>query len=316
MKLSIIVPVYKVEAYIERCIRSLLLSDFPDYEIIIIDDGTPDDSIGVVERSFEDSRIKILHRKNGGLSAARNTGLSAAIGEYVWFFDSDDWAEISDMNQLISQLKDIDVLSFNSYYINYDATGKQVVTDNHINADTGRDLCCYDYYFPVQFYIYRRAFLEDNNFSFKEGIIHEDSLFSPIVLSRANKVKCYKQPVYHYRQREDSIMSAAVKPKSVYNLITVIEELLQYGKTLDYDYKYKWGKCMARIINSLLYRSKKCNDKEAKKFTKELVNKNREIISYLKHSGRNNRLMAVMSEFFCGNLIFVYNILYAVRYRK
>ena len=85
MKLSIIIPVYQVEKYVKKCVSSLLIPNRNDYELIIINDGTKDRSIEIVEQSFSDSRIRIIHQKNAGLSAARNRGIRAAKGLYFWF---------------------------------------------------------------------------------------------------------------------------------------------------------------------------------------------------------------------------------------
>ena len=93
MKLSIIVPVYNVEKYINECIKSLLELTIDNFEIIVVDDGSKDKSISIV-KSFNDNRIKIIYKKNGGLSSARNAGLKEAIGEYVAFVDSDDYIGI------------------------------------------------------------------------------------------------------------------------------------------------------------------------------------------------------------------------------
>ena len=96
MILSIIIPVYNVEKYVEKCIRSCENQDIPkeNYEVIVVNDGSPDGSLAIVERlANEFSNIKVINQENKGLSMARNTGLEAAKGEYVWFVDSDDWIE-------------------------------------------------------------------------------------------------------------------------------------------------------------------------------------------------------------------------------
>ena len=90
--ISIVVPIYKVEKYLRRCIESLINQDYPDIEIILVDDGSPD-NCGTIcdEYAQKDARIIVIHQQNGGLSAARNTGIDVARGEYLMFVDSDDW---------------------------------------------------------------------------------------------------------------------------------------------------------------------------------------------------------------------------------
>lgn len=91
---SIIVPVYKVENYVSRTIQSILNQDYPSLELILVDDGSPDDSPMILDQfASQDSRVKVFHQKNSGVSSARNVGLSAATGEYLMFVDGDDWVD-------------------------------------------------------------------------------------------------------------------------------------------------------------------------------------------------------------------------------
>ena len=109
--LSIIVPVYNVEPYIKKCIASLLVPNCDEYEIIVVNDGTKDNSINIIRKNFDDSRIRIIEQDNAGLSAARNRGIREACGEYIWCFDSDDWAEPDAISQIISELNGEDLIN-------------------------------------------------------------------------------------------------------------------------------------------------------------------------------------------------------------
>ena len=104
-KISVIVPVYKVEKYLDRCVRSVLAQTFRDFELILVDDGSPDSCPQMCDDwAKKDSRIKVIHQNNQGLSAARNTGIRAASGEYINFIDSDDWVAdtlLSDLYRLL-----------------------------------------------------------------------------------------------------------------------------------------------------------------------------------------------------------------------
>lgn len=105
-KISIIVPVYKVEQYLERCVKSLINQTYKNIEIILVDDGSPDQCPKMCDDyASEDSRIKVIHKKNGGLSDARNAGLDAATGEFIAFVDSDDWVEIDFIETLCKMQK-------------------------------------------------------------------------------------------------------------------------------------------------------------------------------------------------------------------
>ena len=93
-KVSVIVPVYKVESYLRKCVDSILGQSFSDFEVILVDDGSPDNCGAICDDyATRDQRVKVIHKINGGLSDARNVGLDAAIGQYICFVDSDDWIE-------------------------------------------------------------------------------------------------------------------------------------------------------------------------------------------------------------------------------
>jgi glycosyltransferase involved in cell wall biosynthesis len=120
IKLSFIVPVYNVEKYLRKCVDSLLAQDYDNYEIILVDDGSTDDSWQIIQeyvrrfRGLEDERVRGIHQENGGLSAARNTGIAAAMGEYLCFVDSDDYWEENVLGGLMEQIErdELDVLRF------------------------------------------------------------------------------------------------------------------------------------------------------------------------------------------------------------
>ena len=113
MKLSIIIPVYNVEPYLRECLESVLQQSFADWEAICVNDGSTDNSATILEEyGHKDDRFKIVNQPNGGLSAARNTGLKAATGEYVLFLDSDDWLEGNALEIVSGSLTDEDLLCF------------------------------------------------------------------------------------------------------------------------------------------------------------------------------------------------------------
>lgn len=120
-KVSIIVPVYNVEKYVERCIESIIKQSYKNLEIILIDDGSKDNSGKICdEYAQKDNRIKVIHKKNGGLSDARNTGLNIADGEYICFIDSDDYIHkdlVKDNLEKLIQQK-ADMICFNRFVIN------------------------------------------------------------------------------------------------------------------------------------------------------------------------------------------------------
>lgn len=315
--LSIIVPVYNVEKYIERCLSSLLVPHRDDYEIIVVNDGTKDRSIEIIKERFQDPRIRIIEQENGGLSSARNHGISEAKGEYIWCFDSDDWAETEQIAGILENLHDIDLLYFNSYYNDYESSGIQKQVCLGIKARTGMGLARSGYAHCAPYYVIRKRVLEDNHLEFKEGILHEDSLFTPIMIVYCDKVNSFENPVYHYRIREGSITQGKATKKRLSDLVYVLKELIAFGKThLTVDVRYRWGRCIVQILNELLFLSQKCNDTEAIKMVKSYVNRNWDAINYLLHGGKNNKVMGRLAVLSFGNLYGVYSVLHKFRYKK
>lgn len=316
IKLSIVVPVYEVEKYIEKCVSSLLIPDNDDYEIVVINDGTKDRSIDIIKERFTDSRIRIIEQANAGLSAARNKGITEAKGEYIWFFDSDDWAETHEIVNVIKELHNIDFLYFNSYFRNNEADGTQTTERCNNESSTGLELACKHYYFCAPYYIMRKDFILQNGLSFEVGLLHEDTLFTPVMVTHAKTIKCYKTPVYHHRFRDGSITHSEVSPKRISDLIFIIKALLHYGnEKIPPAMKYKWGLCIADTLNSVLFLSQQCHDTNAIITLKNFVNKNYDAISYLKHAGITNRIMALMTTISGGRLYEVYCLLYRLRYQ-
>lgn len=216
VKLSIIVPVYNVKAYLKQCLDSLIHQSLEDFEIIIVNDGSTDGSIEILNE-YDDNRLKVIHQENAGLSAARNTGLKYAQGEYVCFVDSDDF--ISSPNAYkemydLAKKNDCDIVYGNAtLYYNEDHQEKLndflKISPQNLSSEEFLMHCLQQkiIFVPVWLYFYRRSFINKNNFRFKPGMYHEDEEFTPRVVLKANKVVTYDKHFYMYRQREGSIMN-------------------------------------------------------------------------------------------------------------
>lgn len=226
MRFSIIIPVYNVEPYLRQCLDSVLGQTFGDWEAVCVNDGSTDGSAGVLkEYAVRDSRIKVITQVNGGLSAARNTGLRESKGEYVLFLDSDDWLESNTLSCISTNLNGKDMLYFGGWQ------GDQMeipVAESQLNG--------WDYYnrhalehhvFPfvcVVLRCYRRQFLLDNSLTFKEGILHEDNHFTPRACLAAKSVRVTPAALYHYRVRPGSIMTTR-SLRSRQDMIRIANEL-------------------------------------------------------------------------------------------
>ena len=214
MKFSVIIPVYNVEAYLQACLDSVLNQTFEDWEAICVNDGSTDNSAAILEEyGHKDGRFKIVNQPNGGLSAARNTGLKAAAGEYVLFLDSDDWLEGNALERVSESLANEDMLCFSGRRF-FEKEGRYHEADQlkPWSYATGMDyynenaLAVRDFAFVcVVLRAYKREFLVGHHLWFKEGIFHEDNLFTPLACYYAGKVKVINDCLYDYRVRANSI---------------------------------------------------------------------------------------------------------------
>jgi len=245
--LSVIVPVYNVEDYLPDCVDSLLHQGDLRIEIILIDDGSTDRS-GVIADKYaqSDNRIKVIHKKNKGASAARNIGLELAKGEYIAFVDSDDWVKENSLNQLYREAikYQADMVMGDFFYsyqdeiINgpYQPVPKEIKNIPFSGKEGFINLFKANAYIPMIWnYIYRRKFLEKIKYRFEEGIMHEDELWTPIVLCQAEKMAVVDVDVYYYRQREGSVMKSTGVKKRLDALFLVTDRLMEFADRLDFS---------------------------------------------------------------------------------
>lgn len=212
MKLSIIVPVYQVEAHIDECITSILDQTFRDFELILVDDGSLDRCPAICDvYAQKDSRIRVIHQKNQGLSAARNTGLQAARGDYIGFVDSDDFIEASMYEKLLDNLErekaDISVCG------RYKVWGDKKIQEQKSNVykvmDSAQALALMNTnvlgYFDVAVWdkIYKRSCFK--GIEFPEGKLCEDWFVMYKLFFNARRIVYDSIPLYNYRQRTGSI---------------------------------------------------------------------------------------------------------------
>lgn len=237
MRFSIIVPVYNVQEYLNRCMESLIGQKFEkeEYEILLIDDGSKDSSGEICDSwAQKQENVKVIHKVNGGLSSARNAGLEAAVGDYVLFVDSDDYADermCADLEQLIEQYHHPDVV----HYDGWREYGRRVSsiwlkTDSKSVLYSGAGFLKKRYQetnmnVEAWLYCYRREFLENHDLHFQEGILHEDVEFTPRVILQAESVVEFPKQLYHYIIRENSISTKKDKTKNIQDLTDTLRKL-------------------------------------------------------------------------------------------
>lgn len=234
--ISVIVPVYKVEPYLHCCVDSILAQTYADFELILVDDGSPDNCGAICDSYAEqDARVRVIHQENGGLSAARNAGIEAARGEYLTFIDSDDLITEDCLETLYLTLKktkaDIAVGDMQTF-----EDGEAVCTQAQPGKEiptvmSGREACLSIYQMdgkiPVMAWgkLYKTELFA--GIRYPVGMIHEDDATTPKLLYRAKEVAQTDNKLYCYRQRQGSIMDTAAK-KIRFDGISAAEGCLEF----------------------------------------------------------------------------------------
>lgn len=225
-KISVIIPVYKVERYLERCVASVQKQTHKELEIILVDDGSPDQCPAMCDAmAAQDSRIRVVHKKNGGLSSARNAGLRVATGEYVGFVDSDDDVELDMYEKMLATAEREQVDFVMSDYLRFPAEGEphlktlDIPAGRYDKAQIEEKIFpnlimreCVDYgpLLSVWHCLYRTEFLRSNHLEFDEQVRwSEDNIFSAQVGYLANSFFYLKgEGLYHYYQNPGTITTA------------------------------------------------------------------------------------------------------------
>lgn len=242
MKISVVVPVYNVENYLEECIESLLQQTVRFHEIILLNDGSTDESQRICEKYCNRYlEIKLINKDNQGLAATRNLGIRLATGDYIIFVDSDDYI-VNDLNsklKSILQHKKVDVLYYNAK-VQYDISSKE-----HQNAFkhpmniNGCIMTGIEYFNGVLsenhtisacVAAYQKSFLQQYNILFPEGIYFEDHFFALQVITNANTIMSIPDSLYIRRCREGSIMTSEITPKKCLDLATSQRIIWKYLK--------------------------------------------------------------------------------------
>lgn len=241
IQLSVIIPIYKVEKYLRQCVDSVINQKIKNLELILVDDGSPDQCPQICDEYAEKyDFIKVIHKPNGGLSSARNTGIQAAAGEYLIFMDSDDWwnpdVDVNAMLAKISQRPDVEMFLFSS--LDYIEGAGYFKRTEHGRLDGIRVDTVEHYYEDLlnngnlevhaATKILKRSFLVDNNLFFKEGIVSEDSEWIVRVLRVLSSVCVLNEPLYIYRAGRAGSITSTVGLRNLKDMLGIIESSLDY----------------------------------------------------------------------------------------
>lgn len=243
-KVSILVPVYNVEAYLEQCLDSIMNQTLKEIEIICINDGSTDNSLAILKEYAEkDARIILVDKENGGLSSARNAGIPVASGKYIYFLDSDDYILENTLECLYNEMEEnhLDSILFDadSFYESEELEKKHASykesyhrPDIYEDVVTGMQLIETmtkdgQYKPSACLQMNRTSILTENGILFKEGIIHEDNLFTVQVSMHARRAKHIAKAFYQRRVRGESIMTERTALNSAYGYMISLEETLR-----------------------------------------------------------------------------------------
>lgn len=273
IKISIIIPVYNVEAYLEKCINSLINQTIKELEFIFVNDGTKDNSVSIIKKyQKKDKRIKLLEKTNGGQASARNLGLKHAKGEYIAFLDSDDFVSENMYKTLYNRAKkdNLDIVLCNYFLVYKDKTEKN---QNSITKEKEKKLTPEEYVIlsPSPWNkIIKREYLEKQNFIFPEGIIYEDFASIPLLGLDNPKVVYLNECLHYYVQSDSSTMRNKEYKKKYEDIFQAVKYLYNnmidkgYNQELEYlltyhylylgslnFYKYKKYKNIDKIANDM-----------------------------------------------------------------
>lgn len=281
--ISVVLPIYNVENYIEKCIESILNQTYSNIEIILVDDGSPDSCPEMCdEYAKKDKRVRVVHKENGGLSDARNAGIKVASGEYITFVDSDDYVDRDYIEFLYNTIeKENADIAIGAHRVLYDS-GKIIEKATHENSilepkevlerilyDDGIDLSAWGK-------LYKMSLFED--IKFPKGRLFEDSATTYMLIDKAKKIAINSESKYNYIIRKDSISNAKFSPKKM-DLITSTKEMTEYVKNKYPDLEKAANRRLIYAYLSTLSQLAKCKEKYPKE--------EKELITYIKKHGND-----------------------------
>ena len=256
-EISIIVPVYKVEKYLNECIDSILAQTFTDFELILVDDGSPDNCPALCDAAAEkDSRVRVIHQQNKGLSGARNAGIDVARGNWLGFVDSDDMIDPTFCEKMLhaavqagAEMAVCNILRMKENKA-LDSYQEHCLKDEVLSREEIVHRIQLSPFYMVMTRLCRREVFE--KIRFPEGKNYEDAFTAPEILERVNKAACVAEPLYQYRLRSGSIMHAAVTLKN-------LEEVYANYALFQYTMKYrKYDEaCLQYTVTKRIFRKLK-----------------------------------------------------------
>lgn len=233
--ISIIIPVYNVEPYLQRCLDSVINQTYTNLEIILVDDGSPDNCPKICdEYAAKDERIIVMHKENGGLSDARNAGTEHAHGDYIYYLDSDDELPLDSIHTFIEYARiysEAEIIVGKMYCPQNESLYNKQLFDSVYTFNSNKELRLHFWsthnQLPVNACnkLLSRKFFLENNLFFKKGIIHEDNLWMFLVVQKAKNVICINKNTYIRYLNPNSIMTASSEEKRINSWSIILKEV-------------------------------------------------------------------------------------------
>jgi glycosyltransferase involved in cell wall biosynthesis len=299
--ISVIVPIYKVEKYLSRCLDSILSQTYKNFELILINDGSPDNCSVICDTyAGKHDNIIVIHKENGGLSSARNAGIDIAKGKYISFIDSDDYIHKDYLNILVSMLNNSEAkLSMCGYKEVFDLTKIEVgigeISFKVITDESAMELILYE---QSKCTAWAKLFDIDlfRDIRFPEGKIMEDMFVMPILFKKAQLITISSQELYYYNQEGESITRSSFN----YKKLDMVEAALVWKNHVEINYPILFEKASIHyytiMINYCIYLYK-INDlygKDIFKQYKKIIFENFKFIFNSKYTSRNTKIKLIL----------------------
>lgn len=279
-KISVIVPIYNVEKYISRCLDSILMQEYENLELILINDGSTDNVEEIINMYLEKcpNIIKYIKKENTGLSDTRNIGIKIATGDYIMFVDSDDYLATNLLTQLKPYMdKEIEMIKFKAQRVAEDGEELGILNGPVFDETTGEEafskMCFEDELMETAWlYLYKTELLKQNSFKFVKGLYHEDFGLIPLIILKAKTFVSTDICGYNYVQSNNSItrtQNYEKNVKKVYDLLTHYDNIANSIEKYDIQLKTKEN-VKIFCTNSILLRINDLEKNDRKKFIKEI----------------------------------------------
>ena len=244
-KFSIIVPCYNVGQFIDECVDSIEKQTFTDYELILINDGSRDNSLSLCnERAKKNERIRVIDKKNEGLSVTRNKGIKEANGDFIVFVDGDDYIEsnsLEEFNRAIDERTEIVITRLIKDFVDSREYEDERMEDYFSAKNSLQDAVLWvmtetSDTWPSVKYVVSKSFIEKNNIAFLEGYLHEDFDWTTRIFAKAKYINACYLPWYHYRMKREGSITNVVSAKHITDVIAIAHNLLEGERSVLLDY--------------------------------------------------------------------------------